>query len=144
MHFRGQKKTLGDVSLSDYIETGSDGSPLSFMDVICSQEDLAEQYTERETVEKLHRAVGLALDLAGSIISAYAPEGDDTMFYTGAGCIIAGATIVLAAAIPTVFVGYARMNKGIDQFNMAQASAKPQAYWTIQGSQNGVGLALHF
>jgi hypothetical protein len=89
-------------------------------------------------------AVGLALDLAGSIISAYAPEGDDVMFYTGAGCIIAGATIVLAAAIPTVFVGYARMNKGIDQFNMAQASAKPQAYWTIQGSQNGVGLALHF
>jgi len=62
MHFRGQKKTLGDVSLSDYIETGSDGSTLSFMDVICSQEDLAEQYTERETVEKLHRAVGLALD----------------------------------------------------------------------------------
>jgi RNA polymerase sporulation-specific sigma factor len=62
MHFRGQKKTLGDVSLSDYIETGSDGSPLSFMDVICSQEDLAEQYTERETMEKLHRAVGLALD----------------------------------------------------------------------------------
>lgn len=62
MHFRSQKKALGDVSLSDYIETGSDGSPLSFMDVICSQEDLAEQYTERETVEKLYRAVKSVLD----------------------------------------------------------------------------------
>ncbi len=62
MHFRSQKKTLGDVSLSDYIETGSDGSPLSFMDVICSSEDLAEQYTERETINKLHRAVRSVLD----------------------------------------------------------------------------------
>lgn len=57
MHFRSQKKTMGDVSLSDYIETGSDGSPLSFMDVVCSEEDLAEQYSERETVEKLYRTV---------------------------------------------------------------------------------------
>lgn len=24
------------------------------------------------------------------------------------------------------------------------AGATPQAYWTIQGSQNGIGLALHF
>ncbi|MBR6825751.1 MAG: sigma-70 family RNA polymerase sigma factor [Oscillospiraceae bacterium] len=62
MHFRSQKKTLGDVSLSDYIETGSDGAPLSFMDVICSQEDLAEQYTEKETLEKLYRAVDRTLD----------------------------------------------------------------------------------
>ncbi len=61
MHFRSQKKTLGDVSLSDYIETGSDGSPLSFMDVICSEEDLAEKYSERETVYKLHGAVKQAL-----------------------------------------------------------------------------------
>jgi RNA polymerase sporulation-specific sigma factor len=62
MHFRAQKKTMGDVSLSDFIETGSDGSPLSFMDVICSEEDLAEQYTERETVEKLYQIVNNILD----------------------------------------------------------------------------------
>ncbi len=61
MHFRSQKKTLGDVSLSDYIETGSDGSPLSFMDVICSEEDLAEQYSERETIQKLYGAVNQTL-----------------------------------------------------------------------------------
>lgn len=62
MHFRSQKKSMGDVSLSDYIETGSDGVPLSFMDVICSEEDFAEQYAERETVEKLHKGLQLALD----------------------------------------------------------------------------------
>ena len=61
MHFRSQKKSLGDVSLSDYIETGGDGSPLSFMDVICSDEDLAEKYSERETVAQLYHAVSQAL-----------------------------------------------------------------------------------
>ena len=62
MHFRGQKKTLGDVSLSDYIETGSDGSALSFMDVVCSDTDLAEQYSEREDMEKLHAVLHKVLD----------------------------------------------------------------------------------
>ena len=44
----------------------------------------------------------------------------------------------------SVFIGYARLNDGIDMFNHAQVAAKSQAYWTIQGSQNGIGLALHF
>ena len=62
MHFRGQRKTLGDVSLSDYIETANDGSALSFMDVICSDIDLAEQYSDREDLEKLHRLIEKLLD----------------------------------------------------------------------------------
>ena len=62
MHFRSQKKTLGDVSLSDYIETGSDGATLSFMDVICSEEDFAEQYAEREINEKLHKGIRKVLE----------------------------------------------------------------------------------
>ena len=62
MHFRGQRKSMGDVSLSDYIETGSDGSALSFMDVICSQEDLAESYSDREDMERLYTALNQALD----------------------------------------------------------------------------------
>lgn len=62
MHFRSQKKTLTDVSLSDYIETGADGSPLSFMDVICSEEDLAEQYANKEIYEKLHMGIQKVLD----------------------------------------------------------------------------------
>ena len=34
MHFRSQRKSASDVSLSDYIETGKDGNALSLMDVV--------------------------------------------------------------------------------------------------------------
>ena len=48
MHFRSQKKSSGDVSLSDYIETGKDGNALSLMDVICTDDDLFEDLSARE------------------------------------------------------------------------------------------------
>ena len=86
---------------------------------------------------------GLAVDLAGSLLVAYGPIKDnDVMFWSGASFIIAGGLAVLAS-IPTIYIGYGRMNQAIDMFNMSQVSA-PQAYWTIQGGQNGIGLALHF
>ena len=34
MYFRSQKKSSQDISLSDYIETGTDGMPLALMDVV--------------------------------------------------------------------------------------------------------------
>lgn len=87
---------------------------------------------------------GLGMDLVGSLIFAFAPEeGNAAMLYSGIACLGIGAAAVLAS-VPTIFIGYARLNDGIDQFNMSQAGATPQAYWTIQGSQNGIGLALHF
>ena len=48
MYFRGQRKSASDVSLSECIETGRDGNALSLMDVICSEEDLFEQLSQRE------------------------------------------------------------------------------------------------
>ena len=57
MYFRSQKKSAQDVSLSDYIETGSDGAALSLMDVVGQDEDLLEQVSNREMVEALRRAV---------------------------------------------------------------------------------------
>lgn len=47
MYFRGQKKTSHDVSLSDYIETGTDGAALSLMDVVSQDEDLADTVANR-------------------------------------------------------------------------------------------------
>lgn len=89
---------------------------------------------------------GLAVDLAGSLLVAFAPkddnEGNDAMFWSGASFIIAGGLAVLAS-IPTIYIGYGRMNQAIDMFNVSQATA-PRAYWSVQGSENGVGLALHF
>ena len=57
MHFRAQRKSSQDVSLSDYIETGNDGAALSLMDVVCEDCDLLEQVTAREQVVQLRRAV---------------------------------------------------------------------------------------
>ena len=61
MHFRSQRKSAQDVSLSDYIETGNDGAPLELMEVISEEGDLLEQITGRETVEQLHAAVDTGL-----------------------------------------------------------------------------------
>ena len=57
MHFRSQKKTAGDVSLSDCIETGKDGTMLSLMDVLCDEEDLFDRVSTREMTGKLRRAM---------------------------------------------------------------------------------------
>ncbi len=62
MHFRAQRKSASDVSLSDYIETGKDGTALSLMDVICSDEDLFEQLSDKEIYGKLHQKIKECLD----------------------------------------------------------------------------------
>ena len=55
MYFRSQRKTAGDVSLSDYIETGKDGNAISLMDVVCTDEDLFDDLDTRQTYRRLHR-----------------------------------------------------------------------------------------
>ena len=57
MHFRSQRKSAQDVSLSDYIETGTDGAALSLMDVVAEDSDLLEQVSLRESVEQLRRCL---------------------------------------------------------------------------------------
>ena len=57
MHFRAQKKSSQDVSLSDYIETGTDGAALSLMDVVAEEEDLLETVSARERIAQVRRAV---------------------------------------------------------------------------------------
>jgi len=61
MHFRSQKKSAQDVSLSDYIETGADGAPLERMDVVSDDCDLLEQVATRESVRQLRTAVDAVL-----------------------------------------------------------------------------------
>ena len=61
MYFRSQKKSSQDVSLSDCIEGGSDGSPLERMDVISDDCDLLEMVTSRESVVQLRKAVATCL-----------------------------------------------------------------------------------
>ena len=61
MHFRSMKKSAQDVSLSDYIETGSDGASLSLMDVVSDDMDLQEQVMNREAIAYLQEAVNRCL-----------------------------------------------------------------------------------
>ena len=57
MHFRAQKKSANDVSLSDYIDTGSEGAALSLMDVVAEDCDLLEQVANRELGLQVRQAV---------------------------------------------------------------------------------------
>ena len=57
MHFRSQKKSAQDVSLSDYIETGTDGAPLQLQDVVAEDCDLLEMVANQDAVIQLHRAM---------------------------------------------------------------------------------------
>ena len=61
MHFRSQKKSAQDVSLSDFIETGSDGTALSLMDVISEDVDLLEQVANRELTRQLRQLLDRCL-----------------------------------------------------------------------------------
>ena len=61
MHFRAQRKSAQDVSLSDYIETGADGAALSLMDVISDEQDLLEQVSTRESIRKLRGTIDTCL-----------------------------------------------------------------------------------
>ena len=61
MYFRSQKKSSQDVSLSDFIETGTDGAALSLMDVVSDDEDLLETIAGKERLEQVRQAVQTAL-----------------------------------------------------------------------------------
>ena len=61
MYFRSQKKSSQDVSLSDYIETGTDGAALSLMDVVSQDEDLTEQVSNREMIRQMRQALDRVL-----------------------------------------------------------------------------------
>ena len=62
MHFRAQRKTAGDLSLSEALDTEDEDGNLSFLDVVSQEDDLAERLGNRELCEKLRKCVDTALD----------------------------------------------------------------------------------
>jgi len=62
MHFRAQRKSSQDVSLSDFIETGNDGAALSLMDVVAEDGDLLETVSTRERIMQVRQAVDQQLE----------------------------------------------------------------------------------
>ena len=78
MYFRSQKKSSQDVSLSDYIETGSDGMPLALMDVVGQEEDLLETVSTRELSRQVCKAIDEVLTQQEKqvIVLRYGLEGN--------------------------------------------------------------------
>jgi len=54
------------------------------------------------------------------------------------------ASASFCASIPMLGVGYHKMHKSVDVYNVSHSSAAPQTYWSIKTSGNGIGVAYNF
>ena len=61
MFFRSSRKSAGDVSLSDTIETDGDGNSLSLMDILCTEDDMLDSISAKESYTQLRSCVETAL-----------------------------------------------------------------------------------
>lgn len=61
MFFRASRKSAGDLSLSDTIETDGDGNNLSLMDILCTEDDMLDDLSARESYTQLRSCVQTAL-----------------------------------------------------------------------------------
>jgi len=61
MHFRAQKKTAQDISISEPIDTDSEGNPLTLMDILSTEDTIAQDLDLKLKSERLTQLVaGLA------------------------------------------------------------------------------------
>lgn len=61
MHFRAQKKLSSEVSINDTIDIDRDGNPLTYIDVISSDEDIAEEIDKKIMTGKMMRYINSRL-----------------------------------------------------------------------------------
>lgn len=79
MYFRSIKKSSGDVSLSEALDTDSEGNSLSLMDVLAVEDDLAERVSMKESARAVRRYVESELtERESEIIRARYGLGGDT------------------------------------------------------------------
>lgn len=57
MHFRAQKKTASEVSLSEPIETDKEGNSLELLDILSQEDDVLEKMDAEDTEKRLYRCV---------------------------------------------------------------------------------------
>ena len=57
MHFRAQKKYAAEVSLNETIDIDRDGNPLTYIDVICSDEDIVDEIDRKIMTGKMMRCI---------------------------------------------------------------------------------------
>ncbi len=78
MHFRAQKKTQCEVSLSEPIDMDKDGNPLTYMDIICEDDTIAEDIFVKITSARAKRFIreGLTPRERQILILRYGLAGD--------------------------------------------------------------------
>lgn len=81
MYFRSQKKTMGDVSLSDVLDTDGEGNSLSLMDVLAQDDEMSERIGELELCGRLRSLVDSVLNEreANIIRLRYGLDGKEPM-----------------------------------------------------------------
>lgn len=87
-------------------------------------------------------SAGLGFDLGSligqAIIGFNNPSTAMTSFSIIASCFE-------IACIPTLIVGYTKMHRSVDTFNSSCASKMTtKSYWSINASENGIGVAYNF
>ncbi len=58
MYFRNLKKTSLDVSFDEPIEQDGDGNPLTYIDVIYTEDNIVEEIMLRKNIKRLYRYIG--------------------------------------------------------------------------------------
>ena len=61
MHFRSQKKLAQEVSISETIDVDRDGNPLTYIDVICSEDNVADDVEIKIRTQRMMRLLKTAL-----------------------------------------------------------------------------------
>lgn len=62
MFFRSQKKLQNEVSINDEIDIDKEGNPLTYMDIISTEENIADDLDMRAHIERLRVLVERVLD----------------------------------------------------------------------------------
>lgn len=61
MHFRHKRKSVGELSLSDALETDGDGNALALQDVICCEDERLGAVEDSDRYRAMHRALTVSL-----------------------------------------------------------------------------------
>ncbi len=62
MYFRNQKKSSQDVSMSEPIDTDSEGNPLTLSDIIFTDDTISDDIDKKMRIEKLRRCINAMPD----------------------------------------------------------------------------------
>ncbi len=68
MYFRSQKKTALDVSLDESIDTDKDGNPLTLMDILSCDDNIADKLETKINIEAAYKALDTLPERERSII----------------------------------------------------------------------------